>query len=604
MKGGAGPIAGRVPAEEAVGERFRSDGSVGARSRSEGTVDVRFPFEGTVGVWELLDDMAAAPRPAVGDERVLEFLVDVGRRLRAPDVVRRHPELASLGFFLRRSGLERAAGLPRRNEPEQAADSHPPSERRRAPGFPRPSGSEVAGGAGEFVRVPRGLVFHIAPANVDTVFVYSWALSALMGNRNVVRLSARAGVVAEVILHVMREALDDADPVVRRTQRIVSYDHPEPVPSNSRAPLQTGLPRRQDPPGSVPHHGRTPHNHPHPDSPKHLRQDPTDHLHAEPSNHQHPGLSHHLGADSTDRRRPAPTHPLQPEPTDKGRPAPTDHQRTGPSHHVRPEPTEHINRPDPVSSKDAGSGGAAGPTAVLSAACDLRVIWGGDRTVNEIRRHPLAPHARDLAFPDRSSFAVIRASAWLEAAPATREAVADGFAVDAYWFDQAACSSPGTVFWVGCPAECDAARDGFATCLAQAVARRGWTVDTAMAVEKRVAAYGLAADGVADAVEFRGNALAQVVLTAPGAAPRRWLGTGTFAHARLGSLDELADVVRRKDQTLTHFGFDREELAGLARALGGRGVDRMVPIGNALGFHRVWDGVDLPAEFSRLVTIQ
>ncbi|NUW30388.1 gamma-glutamyl phosphate reductase [Nonomuraea sp. SMC257] len=470
--------------------------------------------------------MAAAPRLVVGDERMRAFLEDVGRRLRAPEVARRHPELASLGFFLRRSELERAAGLPRGDEPRQTG----------------------AAGAGEFLRVPRGLVFHVAPANVDTVFVYSWALSALMGNRNVVRLSARAGGAAEAILDIMRQALDDADPVVARTQRIVSYEHHRAAPRKS---------------------------------------------HAEPFSKQ---LERPTAADQAlDHRQ-----------TDSTNHASVDHSQSDHDRHDsgKQPRTGSVSHPQPVASTAPGPGNAAGPTAVLSAACDLRVIWGGDRTVNEIRRHPLAPHALDLAFPDRSSFAVIRARAWLEATPATREAVADGFAVDAYWFDQAACSSPGTVFWVGSPTECHVARDGFAACLAEAVARRGWTVDTAMAVEKRVAAYGLAADGVADAVEFRGNVLAQVILTTPGVAPRRWLGTGTFAHARLSSLDELADVVRRKDQTLTHFGFAREELAGLARALGGRGLDRIVPIGKALGFHRVWDGVDLPAEFSRLVTIQ
>ncbi|MBN6057005.1 hypothetical protein JYK22_34090 [Nonomuraea sp. RK-328] len=365
----------------------------------------------------------------------------------------------------------------------------------------------------------------------------------------------------------MREALDGADPVVGRTQRVVSYDRPGGPTAYNSANDAWPITRHRSQQDSV-HRLQTGAIH-HPQ---------TTAEYAKPGSPAQPGPADHseISADS----RP------QPEATD----------------HTRTDSTDH---PEPVSSKGFGPGRSpAGPTAVLSAACDLRVIWGGDRTVNEIRRHPLAAHARDLTFPDRSSFAVIRARAWLEAAPATRETVADGFAVDAYWFDQAACSSPGTVFWVGPPTECDVARDGFAACLAEAVARRGWTVDTAMAVEKRVAAYGLAADGLANAVEFHGNALAQVVLTTPGAAPRRWLGTGTFAHARLGSLDELADVVRRKDQTLTHFGFDREELAELARTLGGRGVDRIVPIGNALGFHRVWDGVDLPAEFSRLVTIQ
>jgi hypothetical protein len=61
--------------------------------------------------------------------------------------------------------------------------------------------------------------------------------------------------------------------------------------------------------------------------------------------------------------------------------------------------------------------------------------------------------------------------------------------------------------------------------------------------------------------------------------------------------------VSRRDQTMTHFGFTRDELMELAHALAGRGVDRMVPFGDALSFHRVWDGMDVAAEFTRLVTV-
>ncbi|HEX4814846.1 MAG TPA: acyl-CoA reductase, partial [Nonomuraea sp.] len=322
---------------------MRSGGSAAVESRRAAMVRVRFPGEGFVPVDELLarlrpgpveaggdavaggpveaggDAVAGGPvvgeegagRPdhpaggegrrsreplGVGDERVRGFLAAFGRRLLGSAWARRHPELGSLGFFLRPSELARTV--------------------------------EALGG--EHVRVPRGLVFHIPPANVDTVFVYSWALSALMGNRNVVRLSPRSGPVADVIVETLREVLREADPMVGETQRIVSYD-------------------RSD----------------------------------------------------------------------------------------------------------------GGATAALSAACDLRVIWGGDDTVREVRRHPLAPHARDLVFPDRSSFAVMRAAAWLCAARAARATVAEGFVNDAYWFDQAACSSPRTVFWVGAEGDCEAARADF-----------------------------------------------------------------------------------------------------------------------------------------------
>ncbi|TMR04781.1 gamma-glutamyl phosphate reductase [Nonomuraea turkmeniaca] len=397
---------------------------------------MRFPREELVPVEVLLGQVRGGLE--VGDERVREFLTAFGRRLLRPALARRHPELGSLGFFLRPSELART----------------------------------LESMAGEHVRVPRGLIFHIPPANVDTVFVYSWALSALMGNRNVVRLSPRSGAVAEVIVETLHEALGEADPVVGETQRIVSYDR-----------------------------------------------------------------------------------------------------------------------------------SAEEVTAALSAACDLRVVWGGDRTVQDVRRHPLPPHARDLAFPDRSSFAVIRAAAWLCAPRAARATVAEGFVNDTYWFDQAACSSPRTVFWVGAEGDCDAARADFVDHVSRVVAARGWGVDAAMAVEKRVATYGLAAEGAAESVEFCGNALANVTLATAAHAPRRWLGAGTFAHARLGEPAELAGLVERRDQTMTHFGFGRPELEELAKALAGRGVDRMVPVGSALSFHRVWDGVDLPAEFARLVTV-
>ena len=39
------------------------------------------------------------------------------------------------------------------------------------------------------VLVPRGLTFHIAPSNVDSIFLYSWALSMIVGNINLVRVS-------------------------------------------------------------------------------------------------------------------------------------------------------------------------------------------------------------------------------------------------------------------------------------------------------------------------------------------------------------------------------------------------------------------------------
>lgn len=402
----------------------------------------RFPAGGEVGIDDLLETLRATPpggRLTVGDERVIDFLVDFARQLLKPAVARRYPELASLGFFLRRGEITKTL-------------------------------ARVADEPGQ-LRFPRGLVFHVPPANVDTIFVYSWALSALAGNTNVVRISSRSAGAATAVLDALNATLADAHPAIAQTQRMVTYGRDDAV------------------------------------------------------------------------------------------------------------------------------------TAALSAAADLRVIWGGDRSVTEIRRHPLAPHARDVTFPDRSSFTVISAAGWLAASPRERDDAALAFYNDAYWFDQAACASPRAVYWVGAPADADAAREDLFARLRTVLLEKRIEVDAAMAVEKRVATYGLAVEGAATGIRFDSNELAMVDLARPGDIPRRWLGAGTFPQARVDSLADLVPMVVRRDQTVTHFGFAEDELLAFARSLGGRGVDRIVPLGSALTFASVWDGYDLMHEFTRITSV-
>ena len=379
----------------------------------------------------------SADRLSVGDPRVVDFLARFARKLLAPAVARRHPELGSLGYFLRPAELNRAVARMHRDDA---------------------------------LVFPRGNVFHVPPANVDTIFVYSWALSALAGNHNVVRISQRSATAADTVLEALNATLADADPVIGRTQRMVTYGRDDAL------------------------------------------------------------------------------------------------------------------------------------TGALSAWCDLRVIWGGDSAVTNLRKFPLRPSGRDLTFPDRTSWAALSVTGWQQADPAARLAAVTGLANDAYWFDQAACSSPRTVFLVG-PKSATVA-DEFLGLLGEAVDRRGWVVDAAMAVEKRVNAYELAATGAATGLSFPRNEVTSVTLADVGSAPRRWIGAGAFPFASVDSLADLVPVMNRQDQTFSHFGFPPDELRAFATALGGRGVDRIVPFGQALTFSSIWDGYDLPSEFTRLTTLQ
>src|SRR5215831_2827238 len=181
---------------------------------------------------------------------VVNASIDLSLRIFRDEEARGYPELLALAYWMRKAEITRLCGQFRSLQVD------------------------------ERILTPRGLVFHLPPHNVDTMFVYSWLLAALTGNCSVIRLSPQLSQSTSILLRLLRETLAGAAEPARSSTRIISYGHEEE------------------------------------------------------------------------------------------------------------------------------------PTALLSASCDVRVIWGGDHTVETIRRIPLAPHAREITFPDRYSLSAIRADAY------------------------------------------------------------------------------------------------------------------------------------------------------------------------------------------------
>ena len=90
----------------------------------------------------------------------------------------------------------------------------------------------------------------------------------------------------------------------------------------------------------------------------------------------------------------------------------------------------------------------------------------------------------------------------------------------------------------------------------------------------------------------------------PDALTRDICGGGVVRHVRVETLDDVSAFVHEVDQTLTHWGFDAAALRVLAGRAGARGLDRVVPIGEALAFDVVWDGFGLVDDFVRRVRVR
>jgi hypothetical protein len=249
-------------------------------------------------------------------------------------------------------------------------------------------------------------------------------------------------------------------------------------------------------------------------------------------------------------------------------------------------------------------GHEAEPTAAASLHADVRVIWGGDETVATIRAVPLAPGAREITFPDRFSFAAVDANAYARASDGERRGVARGLFVDAYPFDQRGCSSPRMVVIVGPGHAVDATGHELFADLAAEISERGYELDTSAVLAKETFAYGAVVDRPVEELVRHGNELTVLRLRSLDGFDRTHPGAGLFFAAGVSELGELAGFVTKKDQTLSAWGFEPDALDRFAGTLGGRGLDRIVPFGEALAFSRFWDGHDMLADLTRTIDVR
>lgn len=239
----------------------------------------------------------------------------------------------------------------------------------------------------------------------------------------------------------------------------------------------------------------------------------------------------------------------------------------------------------------------------LSRWSTHRVLWGGDETVSLLRLLPLSPHASERAFGSKFSYSIISISGYLEAGIEEADRLAAGFFNDVFWFDQMACSSPHLVVWVGAGEQLDLAVSRFHYSLQKEIERRQYRAASSNAIHRLNFVFNLACDTNLTADLGQKEFLA---IRLPDVAELRKeiCGAGVFSHVRLDDLAKVAELGEERDQTITHFGFSETELRDLAQRAGVRGVDRLVPVGEALSFEPIWDGYDLIGDFLRRVTVR
>jgi Acyl-CoA reductase (LuxC) len=380
------------------------------------------------------------------DERTISFLNSLSLQILKNAELRSLPAFVALAYWLRRANIETL----------------------------RNAGEEHLADKQTIIRQPLGLVFHVCPSNVDTIFLYSLAISLLAGNKNILRVSNRMESHAlDNLFGIINQTIEKTDGgIFNPYVNVVAYGHDEAINS------------------------------------------------------------------------------------------------------------------------------------YLSSHADARIIWGGDKTVALFKAFATSPRCRDIAFPDRLSFSIIKAESILQLDETALLETCRLLYNDTYVFDQLGCSSPQLIFFLGDYEAADKATslvyDGV-----HYWAKEKYVSDpTALASLKL---NQLTNDAIAETIIGSKRNTNLLIFAQLKAIPKEALhscGGGYFYTKNIENISHLSGFISKKIQTVGYFGMDEKDLQLLSQIAAGKGIDRIVPIGQALAFNNYWDGYHLLNQLTHLQYLQ
>lgn len=376
------------------------------------------------------------------DARIISFFDLFSKTILSDKEINRIPEMAALAFWLRKANVRKM------QEENKHLLTNP-----------------------LYKISPRGMVFHICPANVDTMFIYSMAVSVLMANKNILRISNRMDAPQiSTLFELLNKSLNEF-PELKSYINIIKYDHNDVI-SN-----------------------------------------------------------------------------------------------------------------------------------FISERAAVRVIWGGDQTIQKFRKINSSSRTKDIVFPDRISILCVESEAYNALSADEEQKFAQQFYNDAYTFDQKGCSSPQSIFVLGekesntiCIEKMESLLSGYiekkyeADIASIASLKLNYIMDEAIKDDK---------------FKVEGNNFATFMLrSADTPLLEHTCGGGAFNVYSIRNASELKAYIIPQLQTVSYFGLTNENLQHLTELSNGEGIERIVPIGTALEFYYLWDGYNLFDELSKKVFIK
>lgn len=238
----------------------------------------------------------------------------------------------------------------------------------------------------------------------------------------------------------------------------------------------------------------------------------------------------------------------------------------------------------------------------LSKICDVRIIWGGNKSIRTIREFPLQERAHELTFADRYSICLLNADEIKKLKNFDLKALVKNFFNDTYLFDQNACSSPHMILWKG--KNTKSARKIFWLELSKLL-KKSYIIPEKASIDKfsKFCVDTVKLNNIKFQERYENHIytfflgkLEKDIDTLKG----KW---GYFYEYEIKNFNKLNNIVGKKCQTLTYYGISKKILHSIFKK-DIKGIDRVVPVGRALDMSLNWDGFDINNSLTRVIDIK
>lgn len=246
-------------------------------------------------------------------------------------------------------------------------------------------------------------------------------------------------------------------------------------------------------------------------------------------------------------------------------------------------------------------------TDYYSLMADVRVIWGGDRTIAEIRKSPLKPRSKDIVFADRYSFGIITPEYVLGLTEEKLKSLARDFYNDTYLMDQNACSTPHMLFWLSQDTTLEKqAQDLFWKQVC--IEAKRYALEDIKVSEKytNLCLYAIknkkfVGQGKISVTRYDNLLYVMEEKEVPKELSKKRGKFGMFYQCSIADLDTLKSVIDVKVQTVAVAGLEKSMVQKWIVENRLLGIDRIVSFGHTLDIGLIWDGYNFISEMSRII---